>query len=133
MNILGNQGEDGDSLKPYYDYTGYKPVNSATNVTDATHWQPAILSRGVGHFGAYVSQQFITPQLRNVKPFSFKKTIDSVFIPPHGRSDKVHAVKTIIPQFVLLIEIKFLFLIFSLRTIVEFYYYKSFRIIDSMK
>ena len=94
MNILGNNGRNINYLKPYHDYTGYKSVNSATNVTDPTRWQPAILNRGSGHFGAFVSQQFITPQLRNVKPIAFKNDINRVFIPPSGRSDKVKTVKS---------------------------------------
>lgn len=92
MNILGNKERNIHYLKPYYDYTGYKPVNSATNVTDPTRWQPAILNRGPGHFGAFVSQQFITPQLRNVKPLALKNNINTVFLPPFGRSDKVNIV-----------------------------------------
>ena len=39
--------------------------------------------------GAYVAQQFITPQLRNVKPFAFKKNINDIVIEPPGRLDEV--------------------------------------------
>ena len=89
MNILGNKGSGIHNSRPYFDYTGYKPVNSATRVTDPTHWQPDILSRGAGHFGAFCSQQFITPQLRNVKPFAFKKDLRDIIIQPPGRNDQV--------------------------------------------
>ena len=89
MNILGNMGGNNPHLSPYYDYTGYRPVNLPTHIKDPTHWQPSMLIRGEGHFGAFVSQHFITPQLRNVKPFAFKKDINKVVIQPPGRSDKV--------------------------------------------
>ena len=89
MNMLGDKDSTTVRLKPYYDYTGYTSVNTATNITDPTRWQPASLERGANHLGAFVSQQFITPQLGEVKPFAFKRDINEVIIAPSGRSDKV--------------------------------------------
>ena len=90
MNILGNKGKNYEDLfHPYYDYTGYAPINMATRIIDPTRWQPAILNRGDDHYGAFVSQQFITPQLREITPFTFKKDLNKIFLKPPGRSDKV--------------------------------------------
>lgn len=57
MNQTGN----------YADTTGYKPVNSAYELLDASRWQPGI--RGQGN-GVYSVQQFVTPQLANTEPFA---------------------------------------------------------------
>ena len=89
MNMFGSKGKDFRCVKPYCDYTGYTPVNSATSVKDPTRWQPDILERGVDHIGAFVSQQFLTPQLSNVKTFTFKSDINNIVIHPPGRYDKV--------------------------------------------
>ena len=90
MNILGNKGKNHvDHFHPYYDYTGYAPINMATRTIDPTRWQPAILKRGDDNYGAFVSQQFITPQLREITPFTFKKDLNKIFLKPPGRSDKV--------------------------------------------
>ena len=90
MNILGNKGKNHeDHFHPYYDYTGYAPINMATRTIDPTRWQPAILKRGDDHYGAFVSQQFVTPQVREITPFTFKKDLNKIFLKPPGRSDKV--------------------------------------------
>jgi hypothetical protein len=89
MNILGNKGSGIHNFRPYFDYTGYKPVNSASSIKDPTRWQPDILSRGAGHFGAFISQQFITPQLRNMRTFAFKKDLSDIIVQPPGRIDQV--------------------------------------------
>ena len=90
MNILGNKGKNHeDHFHPYNDYTGYTPINLATRTNDPTRWQPALLRRGEDHYGAFVSQQFITPQLREVTPFTFKNDLNKIFLKPPGRSDKV--------------------------------------------
>ena len=94
MNILGNKGSDIHNFRPYFDYTGYKPVNSARHIKDPTRWQPDIISMGSSHYGAFVSQQFITPQLGNMKPFAFKKDIRDIIIQPPGRYDKVFHYKS---------------------------------------
>ena len=89
MNLVGNEGNDTPFLTPYSDYTGYTPKNQAASITTPCCWQPDILQRNEDNLGAYVSQQFITPQLRNVKPFSFKKDINDIVLGPSGRVDEV--------------------------------------------
>jgi hypothetical protein len=47
----------------YADYTGYKPVNSVTTVTDPNRWQPLKFSNGK-------APGFIAPQWGSIKPFA---------------------------------------------------------------
>src|SRR5262249_25707673 len=54
--------------QPSSDSTGYKPVNTAYELIDAGRWQPNIGTAGNGTFRV---QQFVTPQYRLVKPYSF--------------------------------------------------------------
>ncbi len=51
----------------YANSTGYAPVNTAYELVDASRWQPAIRRRGMG---LHSVQQFVTPQMANVEPFS---------------------------------------------------------------
>ncbi|MCW8107160.1 vanadium-dependent haloperoxidase [Alteromonas ponticola] len=73
MNQLGNIAADGEEAKynpvPYLDYTGYSPKNSPTLLLFPSKWQPALVSSGTGLFKA---QHFVTPQLKNVTPYSYK-------------------------------------------------------------
>lgn len=68
MNQLGDHGGQVYNRQPYSDYTGYRPRNTAYELVDASHWQPNIITKGNGIFQV---QQFVTPQLQNVKPYSF--------------------------------------------------------------
>jgi hypothetical protein len=68
MNQLGDEGGQKYHRRPYADYTGYKPVNTAYELIDAGRWQPNIGTQGNGTFQV---QQFVTPQFRLVKPYSF--------------------------------------------------------------
>lgn len=72
MNQLGNIAADGSEAAynrvPYRDYTGYKPKNTAYNLKHPSRWQPAMVSSGNGLFKV---QQFVTPQLKNVTPYSY--------------------------------------------------------------
>jgi len=68
MNQLGDEGGRRYNRQPYADYTGYKPVNTAYELIDAGRWQPNIGTAGNGTFRV---QQFVTPQYRLVKPYSF--------------------------------------------------------------
>jgi hypothetical protein len=75
MNQLGNRKNLGlgqESIynrQRYADYTGYSPVNSAYEVRDPSRWQPDIANNGYGIFRV---QQFVTPQYRLVKPYSYQ-------------------------------------------------------------
>jgi hypothetical protein len=72
MNQLGNLAADGSEAKynpmPYADYTGYKAKNLPNKLIFPSKWQPAIVGNGGGLFKA---QQFVTPQLKNVTPYSY--------------------------------------------------------------
>lgn len=70
MNQLGDEEGSPYFRRPYSDYTGYAPINSAEKLKNPRRWQPDTLSAGNGIF---VSQQFVTPQFGNTKPFSYSK------------------------------------------------------------
>lgn len=66
MNPRGDRGR-AYHPRPYADYTGYAPVNTAYALTDPTRWQPALgphqrrVGGGPGDKGVYTVQQFLTP------------------------------------------------------------------------
>jgi hypothetical protein len=68
MNQLGDEGGRTYNRRPYADYLGYVPVNTAYELADPSRWQPLVLSSGNGLFTV---QQFVTPQLRLVTPYSY--------------------------------------------------------------
>ena len=68
MNQLGNEGDQAYHRLPYADYTNYAPKNSAYVLRFPSRWQPAIVTNGQGLFKV---QQFVTPQLRHVPPYSY--------------------------------------------------------------
>ncbi|TPV96993.1 MAG: vanadium-dependent haloperoxidase [Myxococcales bacterium FL481] len=68
MNQLGDEDGSLYNRRPYVDYTGYRPVNSAERLWNPRRWQPDTLSTGTGIF---FSQQFVTPQLGRTSPFSY--------------------------------------------------------------
>lgn len=51
----------------YSDYTGYKPVNTPTNLVDPNRWQPLLV---VNSQGQTMTQAYTTPQWGNVTPFA---------------------------------------------------------------
>ena len=77
MNFLGDEGRSYHG-QAFDDYTGYRPVNTAYELTDPTRWQPAIQPHrrraggGPGDKGTFAIQRFVTPQLRLTQPYSFK-------------------------------------------------------------
>ncbi|WP_051722720.1 vanadium-dependent haloperoxidase [Streptomyces albus] len=68
MNQLGDHGGREYNREPFADYTGYQPVNTAYRLRDPSRWQPAVVTKGNGIFQV---QQFVTPQLRKVRPYSY--------------------------------------------------------------
>jgi len=73
MNQLGDEVNPAlkdrtDVARPYWDYTGYEPRNTAYELRWAGLWQPAIVDNGGGIFQV---QQFITPQYGKVTPYCF--------------------------------------------------------------
>jgi hypothetical protein len=68
MNQLGDEGGQTYNRRPYADYTGYEPVNTAYQLTNPSRWQPDVVTTGNGLFKV---QQFVTPQLRFTVPYSY--------------------------------------------------------------
>ena len=79
MNQLGDEGDRTYNLKPYADYTGYKPVNTGYELHDPSRWQPDIDRVGVG---LYKEQVFVTPQYARVEPYSYKQAKKYHVTPP---------------------------------------------------
>ena len=68
MNQLGDEGGRKYNRRPYEDYTGYKPVNTAFKLLDPSRWQPLLNTPGNGTFSA---QHFVTPQWGLTRPYSY--------------------------------------------------------------
>ncbi|MCQ0110893.1 vanadium-dependent haloperoxidase [Zhouia amylolytica] len=62
---------EGSNGKPYFDYTGYKPVNDVENNTDINRWQPKYFSDGNG---GQFAPGCLTPYWQNVKPLLLKSS-----------------------------------------------------------
>lgn len=69
MNQLGNEGGREFNRRPYADYLGYQPVNTPHEVRNPSRWQPDIKLVGIG---LYQAQEFVTPQIRVTKPYSYE-------------------------------------------------------------
>lgn len=63
-NQLGNLG---GTREPYADYTGYKSINTPTNLIDPNQWQPQMAKNGKG---IEAEQEFLLPQWHKVAPFA---------------------------------------------------------------
>ncbi|MEM7110264.1 MAG: DUF6851 domain-containing protein, partial [Bacteroidota bacterium] len=61
--------EEGSDGKPYFNYTGYEPINSADENTDPNRWQPKYFSDGKG---GYYAPGCLTPFWDQVKPVALK-------------------------------------------------------------
>jgi len=59
--------EEGSNGKPYFNYTGYEPVNSADDNLDPNRWQPKYFSDGKGGFYA---PECLTPFWDKVEPIT---------------------------------------------------------------
>ncbi|MFW6724436.1 DUF6851 domain-containing protein [Streptomyces sp. MAR4 CNY-716] len=77
MNVLGDKGRTFNG-RPYEDYTGYRPVNTADELVDPSRWQPAVephrrrIDGGPGDKAIFTAQCFATPQLGLVTPQTYK-------------------------------------------------------------
>ena len=86
-NQFGDAGGRQHNLMPFFDTTGYEPVNSAFQLADPGRWQPALVLRGTGN---YRVQQFVTPQKANVEPYaSFDPR--TIRVPPPSDSEPGNA------------------------------------------
>jgi hypothetical protein len=87
MNLLGDEGRR-YSPRPFLDYTGYRPVNTAYELVNPSRWQPQLtphrrrLGAGVGDKGIFTIQQFVTPQMRLTKPYTFEDPRQFHIAPP---------------------------------------------------
>jgi hypothetical protein len=68
MNQLGDEGGKKYDRRPYEDYTGYRPVNTAFELRDPSRWQPLLTSAGTGTFSV---QHFAMPQWARTRPYSY--------------------------------------------------------------
>ncbi len=68
MNQLGDEGGRTYHRRPYADYTGYEPVNSAYTLRDPSRWQP---NWNQGLNGLSNVQSFVTPQYALTEPYSY--------------------------------------------------------------
>jgi hypothetical protein len=68
MNQLGDEGGRKYHRRPYADYTGYEPVNTAYELVDAGRWQPRMGTAGGGMFNV---QSGVTPQWALTRPYSY--------------------------------------------------------------
>ncbi len=82
MNQLGDEGGRDFNGQPYADYTGYEPFNTAYQLRDPSRWQPAVRTNGTGLFQV---QQFVTPQLRLTKPYTYNNP-NMFHVPPPIKS-----------------------------------------------
>ncbi|MEV0776493.1 DUF6851 domain-containing protein [Streptomyces sp. NPDC050428] len=87
MNQLGDEGRRYNG-KPFEDYTGYKPVNTAYKLANPSRWQPKLgphnrrLGGGAGDQGIFVVQHFVTPQMRLTKAHTFRDPSQFRLDPP---------------------------------------------------
>ena len=63
--------EIGGDLKPYSDYTYYRPVNSPDKVVDPNRWQPITFTKDSGE---KFTPGFLTPHWYRVRPFLLKSS-----------------------------------------------------------
>ncbi|MFB7503551.1 vanadium-dependent haloperoxidase [Streptomyces broussonetiae] len=87
MNRLGDEHRRYNG-RPYEDYTGYEPVNSAYKLVNPSRWQPQAgphrrrVGGGPGDKGIFVIQKFATPQLALVKADTYKDPGQFELAPP---------------------------------------------------
>ncbi|WP_225839304.1 DUF6851 domain-containing protein [Streptomyces sp. NK08204] len=77
-NRYGDEGGRKYNLRPYSDYTGYRPVNTAEQLNDPSRWQPNVTSSN----NVYRSQEFATPYFGWLKPFTYDSPAQFDVAPP---------------------------------------------------
>jgi len=87
INLLGDAGRRYHP-RPFADYTGYEPVNTVYDLVDPSRWQPLLtphrrrLGAGQGDKGVFIGQHFALPQLREVKPYTYRDPSQFRLAPP---------------------------------------------------
>ncbi|NOU51021.1 vanadium-dependent haloperoxidase [Pseudoalteromonas sp. JBTF-M23] len=82
MNQLGN--DDVGAGTAYADSTRYSPVNTAYEIENPSRWQPNMSEH---RYGQYSIQQFVTPQLKDTKPYSYSHP--SEFVAPYPEASQI--------------------------------------------
>jgi hypothetical protein len=89
MNFLGDEGGRRYNPRPWADYTGYQPVNTAFELNNPSRWQPQLhphngrrVGGGPGDRGIYVAQHFVTPHAGRVKALIFDDPSQFELAPP---------------------------------------------------
>ena len=108
MNALGNEGGRKYNPRPWADYTGYEPVNTPYKLVNPSRWQPQLgphngrrVGGGPGDTGIFVSQHFVTPQIRLVKPHIFKDPAKyQLAAPTHSDHTNVRAYKRSVDEII---------------------------------
>jgi hypothetical protein len=79
FNVLGDEGGHISATRPYSDYTGYKPKNTAYKLEDERRWQPRLTTSA---YGIARVQHFVTPQYALTLPFSLDDPEDFGVVKP---------------------------------------------------
>ncbi|GAB3435888.1 vanadium-dependent haloperoxidase [Flindersiella endophytica] len=77
-NRYGDEGGRTYNRRPYADYSGYEPVNTAYELRDPSRWQPDILPSA----GGFAIQQFSAPFYGRVEPVSYRSPAEFSVAPP---------------------------------------------------
>ncbi|MGV9310696.1 DUF6851 domain-containing protein [Streptomyces sp. NPDC003691] len=77
-NRDGDAGGRTYNRRPYADYSGYRPVNTADELRSPSRWQPNLTSAN----DVYRGQQFATPHYGRVRPFSYNSPSQFKVSPP---------------------------------------------------
>jgi hypothetical protein len=92
FNQLGDEGGDISAQRPYSDYTGFAPVNTAYKLKDPRRWQPRL---NTSPYGIARVQHYVTPQYALTAPHSYDDPQDfgvpeplkSYKKGPHGKAN----------------------------------------------
>jgi hypothetical protein len=79
FNQLGDEGGHISDRRPYSDYTGYRPVNTAYRIRDHRRWQPRLTT---SPYGIARVQHYVTPQYALTLPYSYDDPQDFGVPPP---------------------------------------------------
>jgi hypothetical protein len=85
FNQLGFEG-GAYNARPYADYTGYQPVNTAYELKDPSRWAPDIR---ITPYGVTTVQHYITPQFALTLPYSYDDPTAFSAPPPTKSNPKV--------------------------------------------
>ncbi|MEU3255615.1 DUF6851 domain-containing protein [Streptomyces sp. NPDC006997] len=106
MNVLGYEGGRRYNPRPWADYTGYQPVNTAFELSHPSRWQPQLQPHngrraggGPGDMGIYVTQHFVTPQAARAKALIFDDVRQFKLAPPrHSDHTRPRAYKRAVDE-----------------------------------